>query len=670
MKISLNWLKTFVDISDDPETLGHKLTNVGLAVDAIENSGNDTVYEFDVTTNRPDCLSHLGIAREASAIYGAPLHEPRFELRQTGDDTGSIFSIEIADPDLCGRYCGRYIEGVRIGPSPDWLKKRLEGIGQRSINNVADVTNLVMMELGQPLHAFDADRLHNRQIIVRRARVDEKITTLDGQERTLNPSVLVIADADRPAAIAGIMGGAETEISNSTKNVLLESAYFFPAGIRKTVRSLGLSTEASYRYERGADIEIAGYACNRAAELIREIAGGIVYRGVIDVYPAKRTPVTASLRRQRIAAFLGAPVPDAAIERIFRGLGFAITGTPDGWHAVAPSFRVDIGNEEDLLEEVARHYGFDKFPATLPPFSGSGSGPLFEREERDLRQILSACGYSEIYGLSFTDDSTEAKFGHTDEPVRLTNPMSEDWTLLRSSLVSSALQAIQWNMHRGMRDLQVYELGKVYREGAEKRVLIMAATGFLRHKSVHESPREFGFFDMRGDVEAILASFDVDATVSRKNLPKYYHPGRTARLGELAIVGEVHPEYSETIKPKQRVYVAELDIDVILRSRKPRQVTTPPREPSIRRDLSMVFDRKVSYASILDVIRAADIPELLRVEPFDRLEQGTFAESQYSLSVSFIYQSPGRTLTGDEVESFDRKIIGLLESRLGAQMRK
>src|SRR5262249_41736539 len=235
-------------------------TNVGLAVDAIERKGPDTVFEFDITTNRPDCLNHVGMAREASAIYGNPLRLPQFELHEDGDDTDNVFSIEIADPDLCGRYCARYIEGVKIGPSPDWLKQRLEVLGLRSINNVADVTNLVMMEIGQPLHAFDADTLHNQQIIVRRAAIDEKITTLDGQERTLNPSNLVIADADRPVAIAGVMGGAETEISSNTRNVLLESAYFFPTGIRKTVRSLGLSTEASYRYERGAEIEIASFA--------------------------------------------------------------------------------------------------------------------------------------------------------------------------------------------------------------------------------------------------------------------------------------------------------------------------------------------------------------------------------------------------------------------------
>ena len=670
MKISLNWLKEFVDIPDDPQTLGRKVTGVGLAVDAIEEKSGDTVYELDITTNRPDCLNHFGMAREVGAINETGVRKPTFNLREGADTTADVFSIAIADPDLCGRYCGRYIAGVKIGPSPDWLKKRLEVLGLRSINNVADVTNLVMMEIGQPLHAFDADTLHKQQIIVRRADVDEEITTLDGQKRRLNPNILVIADGDRPAAIAGVMGGAETEISDKTTNVLLESAYFFPAGIRKTVRALGLSTEASYRYERGADIEICAYACDRAATLIQQVAGGTILRGAIDVYPAPYTPVEATLRRSRISAFLGAPVPDEAVEHILQALGFSLTSTSEGWRAVVPSFRVDVSDEEDLLEEIARHYGYDNFPPTLPAFAGAGSGLAYEREERELRQLLSVCGYSEIYGLSFTDEATEREFGHAAEPVRLLNPMSEDWTLLRSGLVSSALKAIAWNMHRGNRDLQLYELGKVYRAGSENRMLVLAATGLLRQKSVHTTPRELDFYDIKGDVEAILKAFDIDAPVSRENLPKYYHPGRAASFGKFAVAGELHPDYAGSIKPRQRVYVAELDVDAIIRSRKPRQVTNPPREPSIRRDLSLLLDRGVEYGAVREVVRSAGIPELVHFEPFDRLDKGPFAESKYSLSISFIYQSRERTLTGDEVEEFDRRILNLLEKRLGAELRK
>jgi len=669
MKISLNWLKEFVDIPDDAQGFGRKATGVGLAVDAIEATATDTVYEFDITTNRPDCLNHLGMARETSAIYGTAVRPPKFEIREADEDADNVFSIEIADADLCGRYCGRYIEGVKIGPSPDWLKSRLEALGQRSINNVADVTNFVMLELGQPLHAFDADTLHNQQIIVRRAGVDEKITTLDGQERTLNPSILVIADADRPAAIAGVMGGADTEISSKTSNVLLESAYFFPNGIRKTARSLGMSTEASYRYERGGDIEIARYACDRAAALIQQVAGGRIYRGVIDVYPEKRKPVTARLRRRRIKEFLGEAVPDEVVNRIFQRLGFQTTPTEDGWSVEVPSYRVDVSLEEDLLEEIARHHGYDKFPPTLPPFAGSGASLPYEREERELRTILSAGGYSETYGLSFAEESTERKFRPDVEPVRLLNPMSEEWTIMRTSLVPSILTAVQWNMHRGNRDLQLYELGKIYYSGGERRSLILASTGALRSKTVGEAEKDFDFYDLKGDVERVLEAFDVDLRTTREGLPGYYHPGRSAKIGDVAVFGELHPDYADFIKPRQRVYLAELDVDHILRSRKLFQTQPLPRHPSIRRDVSLLFDRSIEYTAVRDVIENVGIRELVRFEPFDRLEKGPFPDSKYSISISLIYQSPDRTLTDNEVDAFDRKILDLLKQRLGAQLR-
>ena len=283
MKVSYNWLKEFVDITETPQQLGTRLTNLGLAVDALESHASDSVFELDVATNRPDCLSHFGVAREIAAAYGTALKSPKFELHEGEKRASESFSISIVDSDLCARYCGRYVAGVKIGPSPQWLRDRLEALGVRSINNVADVTNYVMMELGQPLHAFDADILEGQTIIVRRAEFDEKIITLDGIERELNPSVLVIADAHRAVAVAGVMGGAQTEISATTKNVLLESANFDPLSIRKTSRALGLSSEASYRFERGADVEMARYACGRAAALIQAVAGGTVYREVIDV---------------------------------------------------------------------------------------------------------------------------------------------------------------------------------------------------------------------------------------------------------------------------------------------------------------------------------------------------------------------------------------------------
>ena len=670
MKVSYQWLNEFVDIGETPQQLGTRFTNVGMAVDALEKAGNDFVFELDVATNRPDCLSHFGVAREIAAIYGSTLRPPKFELREAEERATDVVTISISDPDLCARYCGRYIAGVKIGPSPEWLKSRLEALGVRSINNVADATNYVMLELGQPLHAFDADRLSGHQIIVRRSGLDEKMKTLDGVERELNPSILVIADATRAIAVAGVMGGAETEISPATTNVLLESANFDPLSIRKTSRALGLSTEASYRFERGADVEMARFACDRAAALIQELARGSVYHDVIDVYPRRGTPVIATLRRKRIEEFLGAPVQDAIVDGIFERLGFDSRHTHDGWSVEVPSHRIDIFREEDLLEEIARHHGFDKFPSTLPEWSGYGSGLPLESEERELRNRLSAAGYSEIIPMAFSDEAVERKFSPDVEPVKLLNPLAENEAILRTSLVPGMLQTIQWNANRGIRDVQFYELGKVYHSGGESRSLIMAATGALRTKNVHEIERDFNFYDLKGDVGDLLSAFNVPFKPDHDPLPPYYHPGRAVRLGDVLVFGELHPDYVRDYKLKHRVYIAEVDVELLLESKTAPSIEPVPRFPSIRRDFSLFVNKGIRYADIEQAVRDVKIPELVRVEPFDRLESGPFSESKYALAISLTYQSPDRTLTDDEVENFDKHILDSLKQRLGAELRQ
>jgi phenylalanyl-tRNA synthetase beta chain len=667
MKISLNWLNEFVDVPESPEQLRSRLTGVGLAVDALDKAGDDFIYELDIATNRPDCLGHVGVAREVAAIYGVSLRMPKFEMREGVKPAADVFSISIEDSEQCGRYCGRYIEGVKIGPSPDWLKNRLEALGVRSINNVADVTNYVMLELSQPLHAFDADRLAKRKIIVRRARPGEKMTTLDGVERNLDPSMLMIADAEHSVAVAGVMGGAPTEISADTTKVLLESANFNPFSIRKTSRALGLTSEASYRFERGADIEMARFACDRAAALIQLVAGGTVCRDVIDIYPGKRKPAVVQLRRNRIQSFLGGAVQDAIVERIFQRLGFKYTATTDGWSIEVPSYRIDIALEEDLLDEIARHHGFDKFPATLPPYAGYGAGLPFEPEERLLRNRVAAQGYSEIITMALSDEQTERRFRPDIEPVKLLNPMAEDQSILRTSLVSSMLRSLQWNLNRGMRDLQFYELGKVYRNGGERRWLILAATGMLRPKSVHESERSFNFYDLKGDVEDVLQTFDADGGFTGEKPATYYHPGRFARVGDMVLFGELHPQYVEEFKLRQRVYLAELSVDLILRSRPQRQIQPIPRFPSIRRDLSLLVDKSVTYAEVLAAIPRPK--ELVKIEPFDRVESGPFPESKYSLAISLWYQSNERTLTDAEVEELHNGVLRALAAK-GMEQRK
>lgn len=670
MKISYDWLKEFVDIPVEARELGLRVTQVGLAMESCEAVGDDSVLELDVTTNRPDCLNHMGVAREISAIYGTALRIPGFKFREGLTKAADGFSISIEDTELCGRYCGRYIAGVKIGPSPDWLKKRLEILGIRSINNVADITNYVMMELGHPMHAFDADRLAGQQIIVRRAALDEKLTTLDGVERSLNPSILVIADAEKPVALAGIMGGGETEISASTANVLLESAYFSPNSIRKTARTLGMSTEASYRFERGADVEMAHFACDRAAAMIQELAGGEIFQGAIDVYPAKPKPLIVALRRDRVGAALGAEVSDATIEEIFTRLELKPRKTAEGWTVEVPTFRVDLASEEDLLEEIARHHGFDKFPATMPPSRGLGALLPHETRTRQLRNTLSATGYSEIYTYSFSNLELEHRFYPDVEPVRLQNPMSEEESILRTSLVPGMLKTIQWNLNRGNRDLQLYELSKVYRAGSERRTLILSACGELRTASVHDTRRNFEFFTLKGDIEEILRGFNAPMRLTTDNIPKYYHPGRFARVGHLAIFGELHPSYAEPFKFRQRVYLAEIDLELLLANSAGRQIDQIPKYPAIRRDFSLLLDKGTQYGAVQRTIADTGISELVRVEPFDRMESGSFPETKYSLSISVVYQSIERTLTDVEVETFDRKILQSLEERHGAELRK
>jgi phenylalanyl-tRNA synthetase beta chain len=670
MKISYNWLRDFVDIKETSHELGDRFTNVGLAVDALEEIGDDAIFELDVATNRPDCLSHLGVAREIAATYGAELKPPKIELREGGTPAAEVFSISIVDADLCARYCGRYIAGVKIGPSPDWLKARLELLGVRSINNVADVTNYVMLELGQPLHAFDADTLYRQQIIVRRADFDEKILTLDGVERKLNPSMLVIADADHAVAVAGVMGGAETEISLHTRNVLIESANFDPVSIRKTSRALGLSTEASYRFERGADVEMARFACNRAAALIQELAAGSVHHDVIDIYPRHRRPIVTTLRRRRIASFLGMHVDDSLVDRIFRRLGFGATRTRDGWSVEVPSYRLDISREEDLLEEIARHHGFDKFPATLPKWSGNGSGLPSEPHMRLLRNHLAAAGYSETIPMAFSDKATEQKFRPAVPPLELVNPMAEGEAVLRTSLVPSMLRTIQWNANRGIRDVQLYEIGKAYRHDGEIRSLIIGATGSLRTKSVHEPEREFNFYDLKGDVTGILDAFNVRFHQESSSLPSYYHPGRAARVGDVLIFGELHPDIAREYKFKDRVYIAELDLELLFEFTGQTSIASVPRFPSIKRDFSLLLNKTTRYAEVERAVRIPGIRELVRVEPFDRLESGPFPPSKYALAISLMYRSPERTLTDEEVEAFDKRILDSLHKELGAELRQ
>jgi phenylalanyl-tRNA synthetase beta chain len=445
MKISYNWLSELVPLTLNPKELADKLTMAGLTVEAIEEHGDDFVIEIDLTSNRPDALCHLGVAREVAVFCGTTLRPSPPPLQEGDEAAEAAAAIEILDADLCPRYAARIIKGVTVGPSPQWLVKRLEAIGQRSVNNIADITNYVMFELGQPNHAFDLNSLQDRRIIVRRARSGEKIKTLDGVERQLSTDMCIIADANRPIAIGGVMGGEETEINADTKDVLVESAYFNPASVRATARALGMNTEASYRYERGADYDSQVRVADRVAQLIAEIAGGTILKGAIDVYPQRIERDAVKLRESRIERLSGLRIELERAAEILTGLEFVVAPFAERREllAVAPSFRIDISREEDLIEEVVRHVGYDNIEVSLPDWNGEGQYLQGEDRRRKIRNTFTNFGFNEAVSFSFVSGQRDKLFRPENQQTAiLSNPIDVNEEEMRASLMTGLLEAL------------------------------------------------------------------------------------------------------------------------------------------------------------------------------------------------------------------------------------
>ena len=681
MKLSINWLKEFVAIDSTPRQLQADLTMVGLNTESVAPVGDDWVLDVEVTTNRPDCLSHYGVARELATLYRRPLQKLEISLRESGQPAREAAAIEISDPDLCARYCGRVVRGVRVGPSPAWLAKRLEAIGQRAINNVADATNYVLMELGHPLHAFDLARLRQQRIVVRRARPGEPLRTLDGVERLLTRENLVIADGVAPVALAGVMGGEESEIAPSTQTVLLESAWFEPVSIRRTSKSQGMHTEASHRFERGADIDMAPVALDRTAALIQEIAGGEILPGMIDVYPRPRAAVELVLVRREITRLLGAEIAAEEIERILGGLGFLLArGEGETWRVAVPSFRVDVSRAVDLVEEVARHTGYDRLPIRVRP-----APPRVERDTtRDktiaASALLVGLGYHEIITSSMVDPTEGGRFS-ADTPVVLANPLSQDASAMRTSAAPSMLRAIRWNLDRDASDVRLFELGKVYSMGPggqpqERRVLTLGATGHRRPASVYDNEAALDFFDMRGDLETIFAAFDIPGTSFESAARAYLEPSRSGRIvggdAELAAFGLISPEVAREYKLRQDVWLAEIDFERLLTfALRPKKFQAISRFPAVERDFSLVVPAAVPYARLAAAIAGLGLEEIRGFYPVDRADRAKVASlgaGRYALLLRVTFQSQTRTLTSDEANALSQRVLAAL-GELGVRLR-
>src|SRR5436853_837674 len=706
MKVVYNWLKDFVDVAAPPQEPASRLALSGTNIAGVENGPHGAVIEAEVSSNRPDCLGHYGIAREVAAIYKLPLKHVSPKPAESAAKASDAVKVEIQTPELCGRFTARVIRNVKIQPSPKGLKDRLEASGVASISNVVDVSNYVMLELGHPLHTFDYDKVRDHKIVVRRAKPGETIKTLDGVERQLaldkdrmfDSNICMISDGDgsRAIGIGGIMGGAETEISFSTKNVLIECAWFEPVAIRRAARFLKLHTEASTRFGRGADPEMVELASRRAAELILQLAGGELLSGVVDVYPGKRTPKKIRVTRAEILRVMGADVPDKQIEASLSALGFSPIRIDQNrgaegsllaaWECTQPSWRAEVEREIDLIEEIARIYGLDKFPPRLPPArQGAARLPHYEAETR-LRECLIGLGYREILTIPHVREERDALFRPAGiTPAHLSNPLSEEASVLRSTGAVTMAAALEWNLNHGQRNARLFEIGRHYRlhgsHPVETRVLTIGVTGEAREKGLYDTARDFSFADLKGDLDTIGA-LAARFTWSDGG-PSWLHAGRSGNIGAIAddpisrtsfgVAGQLARRIADKLKLRQDVFLAELELDPVYAAmqaaKEARRYEPLPRFPNVERDFSLLLADGTKFSDVTKTIQSLGIKEILAVEATDLFRGKNVPAGKYSLLVRVTFQSREATLTEAQISDFSGRIVAALEKQLGAQRR-
>ena len=671
---------------------------------------DDVVLELDLTPNRPDCLSIFGVAREISAILDKPLRLPEISMPEGDTEASSVTSVTINDPDLCPRYAARIIRGIKIGPSPAWMQQRLESVGLHGINNIVDVTNYVLMELGHPLHAFDYHKLAENRIIVRRAFPGEELVTIDEESRTLTDDMLVIADAEKAVALAGIMGGFDSEVTEKTTDVLLESAYFNPVSIRKTSRALGMHTEASHRFERGADIEGLITSLNHATQLIQEIAGGEICKDIVDAYPVKYEPPKISLRPERVNFLLGTNIKKEEMTDILTRLKFEVsddTSDESVLEVTAPTFQPEITREVDLIEEIARIWGYDNIPTVLP----TGDIPVTKEDIKmalrgKVKSIMLSCGLTEAVNYSFYSPKVfDSICLPKDSPYRKTltlkKPLSEEQSIMRTTLIPSLLENVQWNINHQVPDVKLFELARIFTsppnpplhtspqkgEGTggelpkETEMLASVISGSMSSSIWNDKTREADFFDIKGIVEDLLEEFGVaEYEVEPINHPTL-HPNKSAQIKmnqEIwCIMGEVHPNVLDNYDLSQKVYVFEMDFDKLMEyyrnllRESPEVLHFQPLSPfpSVFRDLAIVVPEDVPSEEAKRIIQTTGGDLIASLKLFDVYTGQPVPEGKKSLAYSIEYNSKSGTLTEDSVEVIHQKIISQLAKKVGAELR-
>lgn len=656
---------------------------VGMSISNALNL-DDVILEIAITPNRPDALSQIGVARDIAAIFGLEVHTLNHENEiPSGISINDLASIEVLDIENCPRYSAKVIQNVEVKESPEWLKTKVEAVGLRSINNIVDVTNFILFELGQPLHAFDLDNLSGKKIIVKKARENNKFTTLDSKERTLLSDTLLICDDEKGVAIAGVMGGENSEVTQSTKNILLESAYFNPVSIRKTAKSLGLSTDASYRFERGTDPNITVFAVNRAAQLIQQVAGGTIAEGVIDVYPNSIQEKKIVLRYSRVDKILGYKIEVDSIDKILKALGFGLEKKTDvSIDVTIPTFRPDIEREIDLIEEIARIDGYDNIP-TVPRVSIAIKKQEDETAYADnLRDISTSLGFYEIISNSLQSEKIASVIG---SPIKMLNPQSADMAYLRSSLIPGALLVLAKNINSGEKNIRLFEIGKVFNKKnndiksfddfTEEEKLILLVSGKAEAKEWFSNERLYDFYDIKGAVDSISIKKSLDSFLN----DSYNHDGnnifdyiftKNFNSIEVGVGGKLSKEFLSIFDINQEVFCFEFSIEQMKKIQiKEKKYSELLKYPKVVKDFAFVVDKKIGYGEIKAYIEKNSSSLLKKVSLFDKFESEQLGVDKKSLAFSLEYFNVERTLTDEEVEKDFFGLIEKIKNEFNATLR-
>jgi phenylalanyl-tRNA synthetase beta chain len=659
-----------------------------LGLDAIKVLGlDDVVLEFELTANRADCFSVIGIAREVSALTGKQIRMPLLSLQEKGENVHKFASVQIEAPELCTRFAARVIRNVKVGPSPEWMQQRLRAAGMRPISNIVDITNYVLLEMGQPLHAYDYNLIGKQTLIARNARKGEKLTTLDGNKRELSEGMLVIADAVQPAGVAGVMGGLATEVTANTKAIILESAVFDNVSIRRTAKALGLRTEASHRYEKGVDINGVIRAIDRAAKLMEELGAGEVCKGVIDQYVNITFPTQISLDPQRVNRFLGTRIATKEMVDILERLEFTVEGR-EILKVTVPTWRHDVTREADLFEEIGRIFGYNNIPDTLPKGHAMQGGEGYGEEiQTIIRESLVASGLYETVTFSFShprilDALRMAADSSLRKAIPLLNPITEDFPILRTTLLGNTLEVIAYNINRKVDDVKVFEMGTVFLPKdlpltelpIENQMLVGAITG-KRYPTAWNQGRDIvDFYDLKGTVETLLQDLGIANYRFAPSEHPSLHPGKTAAIfagdTEIGVLGEVHPLVQEAFGLSKQVYMFELSVDsLIAAAALIPQYQALPKYPAITRDLALLVDNAIPATRIISTIQKAGGSLLKEVTIFDVYTGEQVPTGQKSMAFALVYQAQDRTLTDKEIEEVQKSILEELSSSLKAQIR-